>query len=142
VELVLLPLNAGYSGPGVTYLWKKGGVSAPAPNNAQTYFVNTAGTYSVEVTDPVCGMRSDAIIITSNAPTAVNSTFCPTQSVTLSVNPVNSGKYKWWNHPTATAAGNLVQKGGNTYTFSASAASTYTFYVEDTASFRTTIGLH
>ncbi|MCU0431613.1 MAG: T9SS type A sorting domain-containing protein [Cytophagaceae bacterium] len=133
-------LNAGFTGPGVTYVWKKNGTPVSPPNNSATYFVNTTGTFSVEVTDPSCGMRSDATIISTSAPVASNAFFCPTQNVTLNVSPTNLGKYKWWNHPSASGAGNLVQKGGNTYTFSASGASNYTFYVEDTASFRTTIG--
>lgn len=132
-------LDAGHSGIGVTYVWEKDGATITGATS-KTYLVNSAGNYRVTVSDPTCGVRTDDINITSTAPTPVDAYFCGTQSVTLGALPVNSGKYKWWNSATGTAAANLVQKGGNTYTFTASGTSDIIYYAEDTTSFRNTIG--
>lgn len=134
-------LDAGHAGVGVKYNWYKSYPTRAGGNDSsKTFFVNTPGTYRVDVIDPTCGTVSDVSVITTTAPVPQNTIFCPVQNATVSVTPVNSGKYKWWNSPTGTAPANLLRKGGNTYTFSASATSDYTFYVEDTSSFKATIG--
>ncbi|MBO9701183.1 MAG: T9SS type A sorting domain-containing protein [Sporocytophaga sp.] len=134
-------LDAGHAGVGVKYKWYKGYPTRAGGNDSsKTFFVNTPGTYRVDVIDPICGTVSDVSLITTTAPVPQNTIFCPVQNATVSVTPVNSGKYKWWNSPTGTAPANLLKKGGNTYTFSASATSDYTFYAEDTSSFKATIG--
>ncbi|MCR6638801.1 MAG: T9SS type A sorting domain-containing protein [Sporocytophaga sp.] len=134
-------LDAGHAGIGVEYKWYKGYPTRAGGNDSsKTFFVNTPGTYRVDVIDPTCGTVSDVSVITTTAPVPQNITFCPVTNATVSVTPANSGKYKWWNSPTGTAPANLLQKGGNTYTFPATATSDYTFYVEDTSSFKATIG--
>lgn len=141
-------LDAGFSGTGVSYQWytESNGVpgwqEADTISNAKskTLLVNTKGTYRVVVNDMACGTREAEAQIQSTAPTPQNQYFCNPGNVTLSVSPTNSGKYKWWDHPTATASTNLKQRGGNTFTFAASGTSDYTFYAQDTSSFRATIG--
>lgn len=134
-------LDALFTGIDVTYKWFKNGVEAEGTNTNRTYFVNTEGTYKVEVTDPNCGMQFDEIIITSKAPKVTNKTYCNEGDLTLTVTPENDGKYKWWNSPTSINPTDLVQKGGDSFTFSAIPTTDYTFYVQDTSSFRITVGL-
>jgi hypothetical protein len=134
-------LDAVFTGPGVKYKWYKSYPTRAGGNDSsQTFFVNTSGTYRVEVIDPICGTQWDEVIITSNAPVPTNATFCSPSTVNLSVSPVNSGKYKWWKTSTGTTPADLLQKGGASYSFAASGTTNYTYYAEDTSSFRTTIG--
>lgn len=135
-------LDAGFAGVGVTYKWFKNyPAEAPGDNNKKTYYVNTPGTYRVDVRDPSCGLQTDEITITTKAPVATNAVYCDPGDITLSVSPDNSGKYKWWSTPTGTGAADLVTKGTSSYTFTAAPTTNYTFYVQDTASFRTDVGL-
>ncbi|WP_299248863.1 gliding motility-associated C-terminal domain-containing protein [uncultured Cytophaga sp.] len=134
-------LDAKFVGIGVTYKWYKDGAVAEGTNTNKTYFVNTPGTYKVIVTDPICGPQEDEITITTKAPKVTNKTYCNAGDITLNVTPPNDGKYKWWNSPTSIATADLLQKGGDSYTFTATPPTNYTFYVEDTASFRVTVGL-
>lgn len=135
-------LDAGFTGLGVTYKWYKNYPTLAEGNNTQkTYYVNTPGVYKVEVTDPLCGMQSAEITITTKAPLATNAVYCNPGNLTLSVSPDNSGKYKWWTSPTSTNPSDMVQKGLSSYTFTATPATDYTFYVQDTASFRIPVGL-
>ncbi|MGN6647355.1 MAG: gliding motility-associated C-terminal domain-containing protein [Cytophaga sp.] len=135
-------LDAGFTGVGVTYKWYKNyPTEAPGDNTQKTYYVNTPGTYKVEVTDPLCGMQSSQITITTKAPVATNAVYCNPGNITLSVSPNNSGKYKWWTSPTSTALTDMIQKGSDSYTFAATPTNNYIFYVEDTASFRIPVGL-
>jgi hypothetical protein len=131
-------LDPGYSGTGVTYLWKKDGVDAPAPNDNQTYFVNTAGTYSVTVTDPSCGSQTASLVISSTASTPVNGTYCAA-SGTVSV--TGSGTYKWYDTPTK-GTGTLLTSGTSYSPPAASltAPNTYTYYAEDVSSTSGTVG--
>lgn len=134
-------LDANFTGIDVTYKWLKNGIAADGVNTNKTYFVNTPGTYKVEVRDPICGLQTDEIIITTKAPQVSNNVYCNPGNITLNVTPNNSGKYKWWTSATSTAPADLAQKGGDSYTFAATPTSDYTFYVQDTASFRVPVGL-
>jgi len=133
-------LATGVSSPPTTIVWTKNG-TAISGQTGPNLFVNSAGTYGVQVSAPGCGTATSSVVVTNTVTTPNNTTFCnPPQSVTLSVSPVNSGKYKWWSDPVSTNPTYLVQNGGNTYTFTATAASTYTFYAQDTSSFAGTVG--
>ena len=135
-------LDAGFTGVGVTYKWYKNYPTEADGNNTQkTYYVNTPGTYKVEVTDPLCGMQTSQITITTKAPIATNAVYCSPGDLTLSVSPDNNGKYKWWTSPTSTNPADIVAKGTSSYTFTAAPTNDYTFYVQDTASFRIPVGL-
>jgi|GEM_PF-2658196 len=134
-------LDAHFTGVGVTYKWFKDGIAAEGINTNKTYFVNTPGTYKVEVTDPICGLQTSDVIITTKAPQVTNKVYCDPGNITLNVTPANNGKYKWWTSPTSTAPADMVQKGGDSYTFAATPTADYTFYVQDTASFRIPVGL-
>ncbi len=135
-------LDAGFSGVGVTYKWYKNFPTEADGNNTQrTYYVNTPGTYKVEVTDPSCGTQTAQATITTKAPVATNAVYCNPGNITLSVSPDNSGQYKWWTSPTSTDPADLVAKGTSTYTFAATPTSDYKFYVQDTSSFRVSVGL-
>jgi len=75
-------------------------------------------------------------LITTNAATPVDGTFCPvsqggTGIANLAV--TGPGKYKWWNHPTSISPSNIVAVGG-TYTTPILTSPT-TYYVEDTSTF-------
>ncbi|HSY62524.1 MAG TPA: hypothetical protein VK796_11640, partial [Cytophaga sp.] len=49
------PLDAVFTGIGVTYQWKLNGTNLPAPSTNRTYTATTAGNYTVAVTVPGCG---------------------------------------------------------------------------------------
>jgi hypothetical protein len=135
-------LSAGFTGVGVTYKWYKNFPTEADGNNTQeTYFVNTPGTYKVEVTDPSCGTQTAQATITTKAPVATNAVYCDPGSLTLKVSPYNSGKYKWWTSATSTDPADMVLKGDSAYTFTATPPTDYTFYVQDTSSFRIPVGL-
>ena len=134
-------LDANFSGIGVTYKWFKDNAPAAGNNTDKTYFVNTPGTYKVEVRDPICGLQTDEIVITTKAPTVANAQYCDPGNITLNVTPTNSGKYKWWTTATSTLPADLVQTGGTSYTFAATPPTDYTFFVQDTAAFRIPVGL-
>jgi hypothetical protein len=133
-------LATGVNSPPTTIVWTKNG-TVISGQTSPNLFVNSAGTYAVQVSAPGCGTANSSVVVSNTVTTPTNTTFCsPPQSVTLSVSPVNSGKYKWWSDPTSTNPTYLVQNGGNTYTFTATTTSTYTFYAQDTSSFAGTVG--
>jgi hypothetical protein len=129
-------LNAVYTGPGVTYQWYKNGtVAADTIQGAKssTYNVTSAGTYYVIVHDPICGNVTASAVVTSNAPTPVNTTFCPSPSgsgnATFSV--TGGGTYYWYSSATAP---NNPALAGPTNTYNATGltgAGPYTFYAQD-----------
>ena len=133
-------LDAGYTGPGVTYQWSFNGNPISGAIN-KTHTLSMPGTYSVSVTDPVCGVQTSQLAITTNAAIPVDATFCPVSSggtgiAALSV--IGSGKYKWWNSPTSINPANIVGKGSSFNTPPLTATTTY--YVEDTSTFALTVG--
>ena len=133
---VTTTLDAVYTGPGVTYQWFMN--SNPiAGASGRTLTVTVAGNYSVTVTDPVCGVQSDAIVISSNAATPVNGTYCPSTGGVTSLSVTGTGKYKWWTAPTG---GTVVATGPSYTTPALSAPGPHTFYVEDTSTFKLTLG--
>lgn len=123
-------LDAQFTGTGVTYQWFRNHPTlAPAPNNARTYLVTTPGTYRVNVTDPLCGVQSDIINITSSAPTPVDAYYCTAgETPTLSV--TGSGTFRWYTTATK-GTGTLLGSGSNYTTPALTPSSTYTYYVED-----------
>lgn len=133
---VVATLDAGYSGPGVKYRWYKSYPTRVGGNDsAQTITVNQAGTYRVDVVDPICGTQSGTVTITSNAATPNNATYCSATTVSMSVS--GAGKYKWWT----AATGGTVLTTGPTYNKTGIVSPTnYTFYVEDTSTFSLTAG--
>ncbi|MFN8417576.1 MAG: gliding motility-associated C-terminal domain-containing protein [Cytophagaceae bacterium] len=133
-------IRSGMLVPPATIKWYKDNVLLPYEVSADLT-VNEPGTYKIEVSAPNCGTVTDEVIVTSSGAVPINATYCTVPaSLTLRVSPANSGKYKWWNDPTSTDPSNLVQRGGDSYTFTATANGGYTFYVEDTASFAGTVG--
>ena len=130
-------LDAVYTGIGVTYQWYKPyPTQAGGADNAKTYFVNTPGTYRVDVTDPSCGLRSDVITITTTAATAVNATYCTTGS-TRTVSVTGGGTYKWYS---ASSGGTFLVNGLSYTTPSLTAPTNYTYYVEDISSVSGSVG--
>ncbi|MFN8416095.1 MAG: T9SS type A sorting domain-containing protein [Cytophagaceae bacterium] len=132
-------LATGVAVPPATIVWSKDGTPISGQTGPNLY-VNTAGTYRVDVTAPGCTPANDQVVVTNKSVTPINATYCPTQNVTLSVSPNNGGQYKWWS---AATGGTLLQDvgaGGENYTFSASTTTGYTFYVEDASSFAGTVG--
>jgi hypothetical protein len=99
-----LTLDAGFTGPGVTYQWYKDDVSLPL-GKTKTLFVNEGGEYKVVVNDPKCQTEKDSINVTLKAgtPTPNNVHFCLTNNadttITFSVNPAGTS-YEWYDMPT------------------------------------------
>ncbi len=109
---------------GVTYQWKRG--TTNVGTNSNSFNANVAGTYTVELTNN-CGtvVSSNSITVTvTNPPSAPtittngNTSFCSGGSVQLSVPTQTGVSYQWKNGSTNV--------GGNSNTFTASAAGTYT----------------
>lgn len=129
-------LDAGYSGPGVQYRWYRGYPTRAGGNDSsQTLNVSIAGTYRVDVTDPICGTQSGTIVVNSNAATPNNATYCTATSTTVSV--TGPGKYKWWSAP---AGGTKLATGPSYLRTGLTPPTNYTFYVEDTSTFSLTAG--
>ncbi len=124
-----LTLNAGHTGTGVTYVWTKDGAVIPGAVSL-SYTATSAGVYAVEVTDPLCGTRTDEITISSNMTASPNDNiFCTVPSVVdLSVT-AGAGIFNWYDVPTG---GSILPGGSNTTTFTTPPISvTTTYYVED-----------
>ncbi|MCU0417771.1 MAG: T9SS type A sorting domain-containing protein [Cytophagaceae bacterium] len=132
-------LATGIATPPASITWRRNGTIISG-QTGPNLFVNTAGTYRVDVTAPGCAPANDQVVVTNRSVTPVNATYCPTQNVTLSVSPNNGGLYRWWS---AATGGTVLQNtgpGGENYTFSASTTTGYTYYVEDASSATGNVG--
>jgi len=125
-------LNAGYTGPGVTYQWYLNGTAITdtiSGAKAETYTVTSPGTYYVIVNDPLCGQQQGSAVVTSNVPIPVNGFFCNV-SGTGSMSVIGTGDYYWFSAPTGGTA--LNSTASNSYNASGlTGAGPYTFYVQD-----------
>lgn len=125
-------LDPGYSGEGVTYKWFKNGNRMPGRLD-QELLVNSPGNYVVEVHEPICGIRTDTINVTSSAALAGNADFCPPAEPSLSI--TGPGNYAWYDSEDLSnrvAVGNTYDPGPIT--------ETTTYYVKDTTSFVERVG--
>ncbi|HRP90971.1 MAG TPA: GEVED domain-containing protein [Edaphocola sp.] len=88
-----LTLNAGNSNPNATYLWSNGA-------STQTILVDTAGTYSVTVTDGLCSVADTITVAVAQNPTiglGNDTTICVGNTVTLDAGTNTGGTYLWSN---------------------------------------------
>jgi hypothetical protein len=122
-------LNAGITGSGITYLWRRNG-SIITGATSSTYLATSSGTYFVEVNDPLCGIRTDDIVLTSSLTATPNDAyFCapPAKNVNLSV--TGTGTFNWYSAPTG---GSILSGGSNNSAFTTPLiSSSTTYYVED-----------
>jgi hypothetical protein len=140
-------LDAVFAGPGVTYKWYKNFPTvAPGASTNSTYSANSAGTYRVDVTDPLCGTQTATMnITTTSTATPIDAYYCATsatQSPTLSVTGSNAAaNYDWYD---AVTGGTLKATGTKNYTVSPAitigSTATYTFYVQDNTAATGTLG--
>lgn len=110
-----LALNAG--NPGMTYLWGGG-------QTTQTLSVNSAGAYTVKVTNAFGCSSSDTILITNNSLSVSignNITLCPGASTVL--NAGNAGAMYSWNTGQTTQTINVTQAGAYVVTVTTSGCS-------------------
>lgn len=127
-------LDAGHSGPEVTYRWYKDDVLV----GKERYLgVNASGTYKAVVTDdilPTCGEQEDSVDVdvTGGAPDPNNQVFCGSGAdTTVELSVTGSGNYEWYDAPTG---GNNVASGTNSFTTpTISGPGDYPYYVEDIA---------
>jgi hypothetical protein len=116
------------TGTGLSYLWYRNAVSTGV--TTQSYTVNTAGTYTCQVSNSCGGNTSNAIVITTGlAPTSIissagnNTVLCPSSSILLSANTGAGLSYQWYKNGAiiggATAATYTATSVGN-YTCSVS----------------------
>lgn len=95
------PLDAVFTGIGVTYQWKIGGVNLPAPSTNRTYTATTTGNYTVEVTTPGCGTVTSGTTVISSSATAApttspNADLCMTNPAPLDAVLTGTGiTYQW-----------------------------------------------
>ncbi len=118
-------LDAGVSGNGLTYTWKKDNVTISGAT-AQTLTVDQAGVYSVTVSASGCSSSSDQVTVTSLLLDIPAVTACKNDPTTVTVNnPTSGATYSWFTTQTGGTA---------SYTGSSvdvTLASTTTFYVEE-----------
>ncbi|MFN5460999.1 MAG: T9SS type A sorting domain-containing protein, partial [Bacteroidota bacterium] len=110
---------------GVNYQWSPGG---SAPNSAST-MVNTAGIYTLTVTDPTNGCANTATVSVSNNTTLPNFSFSPTHTLTCNVTTVTLSASS-----TSTGATYFWSPGGSNPNGSSTSVSTsdnYTLTVTD-----------
>lgn len=95
------PLDAVFTGIGVTYQWKRNGVNLPAPSTNRTYNATTVGTYTVDVSVVGCGTVTSGNTIISSSATAApttspNANLCSTNPVPLDAVLTGTGiTYQW-----------------------------------------------
>ena len=120
-------LDAGVSGSGMTYTWKKGSTTISGAT-AKTFLVNEPGTYSVEVSAQGCTSQTDQVVVTSSLLNVQGATGCATENITLSVVD-NNGPYEWFtNQSDATP----IHEGK---TYAATYPNTTTVYVQKKETF-------
>lgn len=125
-------LTAAFGGQYVTYQWLKDGVYIDNEREASLW-VNEPGVYTVEVRDPICGLRSDQWNISTSTAAPVNADFCAPSTADLSVN--GTGKYAWYDAP---EGGNKIGE-GNTFT-TPELTETTMYYVADTTAHTGSLG--
>lgn len=127
-------LDAGISGNGVTYTWRKN-ANVISSETAKTYKVLEAGTYKVSVSARGCATVSDEVVVSTSLPETLGDRFCLPHkpAATLSVLD-GTGDYKWY---TAPSAGVLVGQGNQ---IDVNPSATTTYYVEDQSAFSGVIG--
>ena len=103
---------------GATYDWNSGAA------NTQTFTVDTAGTYTVQVTNIGGCVASDTLAVTENALPVVNlgndTAYCAGSAFNLTLDAQNAGATYDWNSGAA-----------NTQTFAVDTAGTYSVTVTD-----------
>ena len=119
-------LNAN-TGTGLTYQWNNASGIISGATTAN-YTANTAGTYTVSVTNANnCSVTSTGITVTVNPlPVATitpasSTTFCTGNSVVLNANTGAGLSYQWYNGTTAIAAATAASytaNAGGSYTVS------------------------
>ncbi len=122
-------LNAGITGTGITYVWKKNGTVINGATSS-TYLAASAGTYTLEVTDPLCGVRTDDIVLSSSlTATPNNQFFCAPPAANVNLSVTGTGIFNWY---AASTGGSILAAGNNTNSYTTPAISTTTtYYVED-----------
>ena len=122
-------ISASSTTAGVTYSWSGAGITAGGTTSTAT--VNTAGTYTVTVTDPSNGCTNSATVNVTNSGTLPNVTAgaplvlnCATASGNISASSTTAGvTYSW--------VGAGITSGGTTSTATVNAIGTYTVTVTD-----------
>ncbi len=116
-------LDAGVSGTGFSYSWKRNNTTLAA--TTKTLTVSEAGTYSVTVSASGCPSTSNSVVITSSLPTVKGDTICsPGGIATLTAS--GTGPFDWYD---------VVTGGTKLFTSSSynpNVSSTKTFYVQAT----------
>ena len=125
-------LNAGVSGTGITYTWKKDNVTI-AGATAQTYTAYTAGTYSVTVAATGCTAKTGSIKITSQLPQVQHDTVCKSGN-TANLKVLSTGTFDWFDVATG---GTKVASGA---TYSPVITANKTFYVQDASAVNGSVG--
>jgi hypothetical protein len=130
-EITSKILDAGITGTGISYAWKKDAATI-AGATGRTYTAYTAGTYSVTVSAAGCTSKTDEVKITSLLPVVNHDTICAAGAASLSV--ATPGTYNWYDVPTA----GTILSDANTYSPTISASKTY--YVQDASSIAGSVG--
>lgn len=124
-------LDAGVSGAGISYAWKKG--SQSFGGNTKTIEVTEAGTYQVTLSATGCNNQTGSVVVTSSLPVVDAQVICSAGATSLEVTS-SGGPFEWY---TVETGGTPVFTGD---LFTPSITSTKTYYVKDAGSFEQTIG--
>ncbi len=125
-----LTLDAGVSGTGISYLWRRNSVSLAT--TTQTINISQAGTYSVTLNASNCAPRSDTVVITSSLPSVVGDTLCLPGTAQLSA--IGTGPFNWYSQ---LLGGTSL---ATSSTYSPEITATATFYVQATPGTNYTYG--
>jgi gliding motility-associated-like protein len=124
-------LNGSSTTPGATYNWSGPGIVSGGTTATPT--VNTAGTYTLTVTDPSNGCTAPSTVVVNSNISTPNSNAgspqtltCTATSVTLNGSSTTSGAAFSWTGPG-------IVSGGNTAAPTVNTAGTYTLTVTDPA---------
>lgn len=124
-----LNLNGSSTTPGATYAWTGPGVSSGAATSTPT--VNSAGTYTVTVTDPVNGCTSTDMAVVNLNNTIPNANAGPDDVINCTITNINLSGSSTTPGVTYSWSGPAITAGGTTATPNVNGAGTYTVIVTD-----------
>lgn len=113
---------------GTSYSWYKDGALISGQNGSVLLDIRSPGTYKIIANYSTCSKESE-LAVTSSLPEPIDGCMTVGNAVSLSINPVTSGPFKWYE----SSAGGVSLATGTNFT-TPILNSTATYYVEDESS--------
>jgi len=124
-----VPLSGSSTTAGATALWTGPGIVSGA--NTFTPTVNTAGNYTVTITDPVNGCTSTDVVTVNINNTPPNSNAGPDMALTCAITSINLAGSSTTPGATFSWTGPGILSGGTTATPNVNVAGNYTVTITD-----------